>query len=421
MRWIGRQQSVRFGGRPARRHDRPARLPVWPLLLALCALIGVIGAVASGAFFTGDFQAPAETPSAPVTETAPWPVPRTASATNIGLAFESPPTASVATPQPAAVAPAPTVAPPLPQSARLVGLRHEYQGWNNCAPTSLGMVLSYFDRAEAQHEIAPFLKPDPNDKNVSPHEIAAYAQSIGLRAHVGVAGDLALLKRLLAAGLPVIVEFWFEPDPDDGMGHYRVLSGYDEQAGAFYAYDSYVGPNVTMAYADLDAVWQVFNRAYVVVYPPESQTAVDTILTESYGGAPMWERALRIAQEEIARDQNDAFAWFNLGSSALRLGDTQQAVHAFDWARQLGLPWRMFWYQFSPFEAYWAQGRYQDVIALAEANLAIVSVEEWHYWRGRAREALGDAEGARSDYQAAVALNANFTAAKEALAESNAA
>ena len=376
MRWIGRQESVRFGGRPARRRDQPAPLPVWPLLLALCALIGVMGAVASGAFFTGDFQAPAETPSAPVTETAPRPVPRTASATDIGLAVESPPTASVATPQPAAVAPAPTPAPPLPQSARLVGLRHEYQGWNNCAPTSLGMVLSYFDRAEAQHEIAPFLKPDPNDKNVSPHEIAAYAHSIGLRARVGVAGDLALLKRLLAAGLPVIVEFWFEPDPDDGMGHYRVLSGYDEQAGAFYAHDSYVGPNVTMAYAELDAVWQVFNRAYVVVYPPESQTAVDAILTESYGGAPMWERALRIAQEEIALDQNDAFAWFNLGSSALRLGDTQQAVHAFDWARQLGLPWRMFWYQFSPFEAYWAQGRYQDVIALAEANLAIVSVEE---------------------------------------------
>ena len=421
MRWIGRQESVRFGGRPARRHDRPARLPVWALVAALCVLVGVCGAVANGAFVTRDFPTDAETPGPPRAETAPRSVPRTASAADIGLADYPPPTASAATPRPAAVAPAPTAAPPLPQSARLVGLRHEYQGWNNCAPTSLGMVLSYFDRAQAQHEIAPFLKPDPNDKNVSPHEVAAYAQRIGLRAHAGVAGDLALLKRLLSAGLPVIVEFWFEPEPDDGIGHYRVLSGYDERAGAFHAHDSYVGPDVTMAYAELDAVWRVFNRAYVVVYPPERQAAVDAILTESHGGAAMWERARRIAQEEIARDQNDAFAWFNLGSSALRLGDTGQAAHAFDWARQLGLPWRMLWYQFGPFEAYWAQGRHQDVIALAEANLAIVSVEEWHYWRGRAREALGDAEGARSDYQAAVALNANFTAAREALAESKAA
>ncbi len=285
----------------------------------------------------------------------------------------------------------------------------------------MGMVLSYFARPEAQDEIAPFLKPDPNDKNVSPPELAAYAQSIGFQAHVGVGGDLTLLKRLLAAGFPVIVEFWFEPEPDDGMGHYRVLVGYDEQAGAFHAHDSYVGPNLTIAYAELDAVWRVFNRAYVVVYPPEEQAAADKILNTTHSGTPMWERALRIAQQELAQDREDAFAWFNFGTSALNLGNTNQAAAAFDRARQIGLPWRMLWYQFGPFEAYWAEGRHQDAIALAEANLQVVAVEEWHYWRGRAREALGDVAGARSDYRAAVALNANFTAAKEALAESNAA
>ena len=81
------------------------------------------------------------------------------------------------------------------------------------------MVLSYYDRTESQAEIAPKLKPDPNDKNVSPHEIAAYAEAIGFQAHVGVGGDLNLVMQLLAAGYPVIAEIWFEPEPNDGMGH----------------------------------------------------------------------------------------------------------------------------------------------------------------------------------------------------------
>lgn len=394
-----------------RRRRQPSRWPVWALLAVLSVFIGAFAFAASGALFTVAVQPDTATDAEP---------PRAVPSPSAPQSVSSAPATPAAAPSPTASAPTPTP-PPLPQSTLLSGLRHEYQGWNNCAPTTMGMVLSYFARPEAQYEIASFLKPDPNDKNVSPSELAAYARSIGFQAHVGVAGDLDLLKRLLAAGLPVIVEFWFEPEPDDGMGHYRVLVGYDEEAGAFHAHDSYVGPNLTLAYADLDAVWQVFNRTYVVVYPPERRAAVAAVLTESHSGAPMWERALRSAQEEIARDQNNAFAWFNLGTSALRLGDTNQAAQAFDWARQLGLPWRMLWYQFGPFEAYWAEGRHQDVIALAEANLQMVAVEEWHYWRGRARESLGDVEGARSDYQAAVALNANFTAAREALAESNAA
>ena len=418
MREPDRPVRVTVIPRP-RRRTPPSRLTVWALLAVLSVFIGAFALAATGALFTAEVEpdtaADAEPPRAVVSP----PAPQSVSSAPATQAAAPSPTADAPTPQPTAV---PTPAPaPLPQSAFLTGFRHEYQGWNNCAPTTMGMVLSYFARPEAQDEIAPFLKPDPNDKNVSPPELAAYAQSIGFQAHVGVAGDLTLLKRLLAAGFPVIVEFWFEPEPDDGMGHYRVLVGYDEQAGAFHAHDSYVGPNLTVAYAELDAVWRVFNRAYVVVYPPEEQAAADKILNTTHSGTPMWERALRIAQQELAQDREDAFAWFNFGTSALNLGNTNQAAAAFDQARQLGLPWRMLWYQFGPFEAYWAEGRYHDVIALAEVNLQAVAVEEWHYWRGRAREALGDVAGARSDYRAAVALNANFTAAKEALAESNAA
>nr|WP_290669162.1 C39 family peptidase [Ardenticatena sp.] len=98
--------------------------------------------------------------------------------------------------------------PPLPAQVMLSGVRHEYQRWNNCGPVTIGMALSFFGRFDTQDQTAPTLKPNPDDKNVSPEELATYAKRIGFVAHVGVAGDIALLKRLLTAQFPIIIETW---------------------------------------------------------------------------------------------------------------------------------------------------------------------------------------------------------------------
>ena len=426
IRELDRPVSVKVIPRPPKRRARSFNLSFLGPLAVLSLFIGAFAAAATGSLPLPSFSEPNATAfDAANSQTTQQPeitLP-TVAPTNARLqdsqesALPSTALAADSRPQTASASASST----LPQYTLLQGLRHEYQWWNNCAPSTLGMVLSYYDRTEAQAEIAPILKPDPNDKNVSPPELAAFAETIGFHAHVGVGGDVDLLKRLLAAGFPVIVEFWLELESDDGMGHYRVLFGYDDRSQTFLAHDSYVGPNVTASYAGLDSAWQVFNRTYVVVYPETSRETVDSILTASNRGQEMWLRAFQTAQEELAQNENNAFAWFNLGTSALQLGDTQQAAQAFDWARRVGLPSRMLWYQFGPFEAYLAQGRYQDVITLAGANLENAAVEEWHYWRGRAREMTGDLAGARSDYSTAIELNANFAAAREALEQSQAA
>ena len=415
--------TVRLIPRPAPRRKKSSRLPLWALLVVLGVFAGAFAVSAKGGLLLPAFErsdAPRQSAIPQETQTRSAVLPPAAPTLSPAATSAQEQTAPAAEarviPEPAtATARAPVSVPP---SVLLTGLRHEYQGWNNCAPSSVGMVLSYYDRTEAQAEIAPILKPDPNDKNVSPHEIAAYAKAIGFQAHVGVGGDLNLVMQLLAAGYPVITEIWFEPEPNDGMGHYRVLFGYDNQSQILKAHDSYSGPNLTMTFSEFDGIWHVFNRTYIVIYPQEDQLAVDAILDGSTKGSQMWQLALRIAQEELSKDENNAFTWFNLGTSALNLGDTRQAAQAFDWARQLGLPWRMFWYQFGPFEAYLAQGRYQDVIALAEAGMGDTAIEEWYFWRGRAREMSGDREGARSDFETALELNANFLAARDALAKS---
>jgi len=303
----------------------------------------------------------------------------------------------------------------LPASATLTGLRHAYQTWNNCGPATISMALSAFGDAGDQAEAARFLKPDPDDKNVGPEELADYARRRGLAAVVRVNGTVDGLKVLLAQGFPVIVETWFIPDPGDEMGHYRVLTGYDDAAGEFTAMDSYAGPQIRLTYDELDELWRVFNRSYVVVYPRIRADEIGALLGPDVADEAMFAAAAERARAELAA-RPDAFGWFNLGSSLVGLGDLPAAAEAFDEARALGLPWRMLWYQFGPFEAYAAVGRWADVVALADANLANAeNLEESHYWLGRARKAAGDLEGARRSWERALELNPNYGRARAIL------
>ncbi len=419
--------SARSGGFNAgpRRQARPFRRRAWPLVVILVG--GLLAAVwrAEGSQSTAPpSRAVAFEPGSPGGETAaappvapteaprsPTPAPPTTTPLPTPTPDPTPTLEPTPTFTPTPLPPTPT---PLPPHVLLEGIRHEYQGWNNCGPVTIGMALNFYGRQETQEVIAPILKPNPDDKNVSPEEMAAYAESLGFEVHVGVAGTLELLKALLAAGYPVIAETWLEPEPDNGMGHYRLLIGYDEQERAFIAHDSLYGPFITLPYDEFDRLWQVFNRTYVVVYPPERREPVETILGFRLDEARLWAHALDVARAEVEAEPDNAFAWFNLGSSLLRTGNAADAAQAFDRARAIGWPWRMLWYQFGPMEAYFAVGRYEDVIALTTANLEQADVlEESYYWRGRARAALGDVEGAHADYRRALELNPNSPLAPE--------
>lgn len=333
------------------------------------------------------------------------------------------PTASPTT-EPTAI---PMPIPTLPSNVMLTGLRSERQGWNNCGPTTLAMALSYWGHSETQDNVAPVLKPDPEDKNVSPWEMEAYVRSLGLGAIVRAGGDLDRLKALLNAGFPVIVETWYVRDARDQLGHYRLLIGYDDVAQQFITYDSLHGPDIPIGYQELDELWRVFNRVYLVVYALERGEALAAVLGDDVNDAAMYERALATALVEAENPPASCvayaactdwvtFSWFSAGSSLTSLGRHAEAAIAYDKARQLGLPFRMLWYQFGPYESYYAVGRYEDVIALADATLATANnLEESYYWRGMARLARGEIAGARSDFGAALHYHPNWPPAAVAL------
>jgi tetratricopeptide (TPR) repeat protein len=330
------------------------------------------------------------------------------------------------TPTPTMPPPTATLAPPVLPANQLTGLAHYWQTWNNCGPATLAMNLSYFGVEHGQDTVASTLRPYRDDKNVNPWEMAEYARSQGLRSIARVNGDAGRLRALVDAGVPVLIETWYEPEPNDGMGHYRLIVGYDDPAGEWVVYDSYDShgikkdqpyAGIRLPYDGLDRLWAVFNRAYVVTYDDARAAAVEAIIGGDLDDTAMWQRSLAAAESAAQANPQDPFAWFNLGSSLVALGDHPRAAQAFDQARNIKLPWRMLWYQFAPFRAYFEVGRYDEVIALADATLAQAkSVEELFFWRGRALQAKGDVEGARAAWQAALEFNPHYAEASAALA-----
>jgi len=320
----------------------------------------------------------------------------------------------------------------VPTTATLTGLRHEWQTWNNCGPATLATYLSYYGNAPGQAQIGGVLRRSEDDKNVSPEELHDYAVERGMRAILRVNGSSDMLRTLVSNGYPVLIETWLEEHPNDGMGHYRLVTGYDDARQAWILYDSYVSTNLVDAggkdgvgayagiwsdYAQTEEWWKVFNRTWLLVYPPEDEARIQALLDTKYA-EDQWQGAEDRARADLAMNDNDAFAWFNLGSSLWNQGRAEEAALAFDQARTIGLPWRMLWYQFSIFPTYLAVGRAGDALALADATLVnTTSIEEIHYWRGEALQAQGNPDAARAAYQQALALYPDYTAAQSALAQ----
>ncbi len=366
---------------------------------------------------------PAVSPTSSSTATQPPPTAERPAPTDTRMVASATQTPAP-TPTPT-VEPSPTPTPPV--MLELAGLRHEHQGWNNCGPATASMLLSYWGCEQTQYDAAPVLKPDPDDKNVSPWEIESYVRDQGYEAITRVNGDLEMLKAMLQAGFPVMVETWYVRDARDQLGHYRLVVGYDDGVREFITYDSLHGPDVTIGYRELDELWRVFNRLYTVIYTPETWEKLASIIGPDLDDAAMYERALEVARNEAVALPGDCvayadcsdwvtFSWFNVGSSLTALGRHQDASAAYDKSRQLGLHFRMLWYQFGPYESYYETGRFEDVITLADVTLNTAgNLEESYYWRGRARMALGNVDGARSDFRSALRHHDDWEPALEAL------
>jgi len=346
----------------------------------------------------------------------PTAIPNTPKPTSIAhpTSTSTPTSQVIATPIP----PTPTLAPP-PTQAFLTSPPYEKQTANNCGPAALSMMLHMLGWTGSQKDISDVIKPVNGDRNVNPEELAYWVRNYAgwLRIEYRVGGNIETLKRLLALAHPVIVEAttslnpedtgW--PDDDLWAAHYLLLTGYDDATQTFTAQDTYRGPDKKISYEQLESEWKPFNYLYMVVYLPEQESEIKNLLASNWDPDLNRQNALAASQAATVKDPADAFAWFNLGSNLVYFERYDEANAAYDRARELGLPQRMFRYQFGPFIANFQANRTDDLLALTDYALqrTEMSEEAW-LWHGWALYRKGDLNGAVKDWRKALSVHPGY-------------
>ncbi len=309
--------------------------------------------------------------------------------------------------------------PPLPAQAAMTSPPYEKQTANNCGPATLSMALHMYGWEGKQSDISDLIKPISGDRNVNPEELRYFVrtQAGWLNMEYRVGGNIELLKRLIASNYPVMIESVTALNPADALGptddlwaaHYILLTGYDDAAQEFTIQDSYHGPDLKVSYAKLEEEWRPFNNLYIVMYFPQFEEEMKTLLASDWDPNLNRQNALTSSQAATATNSADGFSWFNYGSNLVYFERYEEAALAYDKARELGLPLRMFRYQFGPFLAYFHSGRNDDLLVLTDYARGVTEMsEETWLWYGYGLYRQGDNAGALKAWNKADSINPNF-------------
>lgn len=321
----------------------------------------------------------------------------------------------------------------LPAQASLPAPQYEKEDINNCGPATLTMALRMYGWKGNQFDISNVIKPQRYDRNVNPDELVYWVRNYAgwLRAEYRVNGNITLLKEILAAGYPVIIEetFTFDapqwPNDDLWAAHYVLLTGYDDSTATFTVQDAFHGPNLSISYDQLEKVWEPFNHLYLVFYLPNQENQVSDLLGSDWDTNVNRQKALNATQGLTVSNPNDKFAWFNYGTNLVYFDQYEEANQAYDTARRLSLPQRMFRYQFGPFLADLNTNRLDDLLKITQDTLdqayasgvdgtGKYSEEAW-LWNGYALFRRGDIQGAAKAWNSALYVHPNYCDAEYAI------
>jgi hypothetical protein len=314
---------------------------------------------------------------------------------------------------------------PLPEFVRIDGFTHIWQQFNNCAPTVVTMALTYYGGPADTNPATRYLRPNEGrDVSVDIADMVAFVNDEfqGVRSVWRAGGNWTTIRRLVAAGFPVIIETGLtvnDPRPS-WAGHNRLVIGYD--GDDILTLDSFLGSGNGEGYrieqSVIDELWRQQNRNYMVLYAAAREPEVIYIMGQNWSSQASVEASHRVALAEMAANPSNVFAQHNLGESFVALGDYQAAAEAFDAALDIGIPFRLFWYHFGIFEAYYNVGRYNEVVDMARRSLDSMSgngAEELYYWLGMGYAGRGQLNLAKEQLERAIAFKPDYQPAITAL------
>ena len=323
--------------------------------------------------------------------------------------------------KPLAISPVPSPTLPLvPNSKIMITDYHIFQTFNNCGPAALSMTLRFYginvNQAELGNAFRPYQVPggDNDDKSVTLEELAEKSKEYGFIPYHRPMGNPEIVKQFIANDMPVITRTLTKPDED--IGHYRIIKGYDETRGIFIQDDSLQNKNLEYIYADFNEIWKKFNYEYLVLVPQEKVVIAEQILGENKDAKTVWQNAVENAGNELLQKPNDIYARFNLSVAFYNAGDYQKSIEEFE-KIESRLPFRTLWYQIEPIVAYYELGNYNRVFQITDRVLNNYNraFSELYILRGKIYQSAGETELARQEFEKAVFYNSNLKEAKDLL------
>jgi hypothetical protein len=197
--------------------------------------------------------------------------------------------------------------------------------------------------------------------------------------------------------------------------HYFLITGYDDASQTFHGQDTFHGPDQSVSYAHLDEQWKIFNRVYILVYPPSQEETVKSILGDHWDVKVNREHALEVAQAETEATPRMpmpgltwAPTWFT--SSVIQMPPMPTTRRA-TWLTpaHAALPVRAIFRLFP----YLPHRRPPGTDRLRSPEDA--EFRRGLLWRGWGRYRSGDKGGAIEDFNAALEANHFYTDAQYAL------
>lgn len=289
---------------------------------------------------------------------------------------------------------------------------HIFQTFNNCGPAALSMTFSYFGIQKSQEDLGRDLRPyqnlqgDNDDKSVTLEELAQKAEEYGLVPFHRPNGNIELIKHFITYDVPVVARTWTKPNED--IGHYRVVKGYDENSKEIIQDDSLQNKNLRFSYQDFNILWQKFNFEYLVLVPQDKIEIAKVILGENKDPKIAWKKAAENAEQKLLANPQDVQARFNLSVALYNTGNYQRSIEEYEKIEN-SLPFRTLWYQIEPVLAYKEIKNYDRVFEITDRvlNTGNRAFSELYQVRAEIYLAQGVQDKARAELEKAVFYNQN--------------
>src|SRR3989338_2604435 len=160
-----------------------------------------------------------------------------------------------------------------PEQKVIISNYHVFQTFNNCGPAAFSMALSFYGIHKSQEELGRQLRPyqnpqgDNDDKSVTLEELSRASEEYGFIPFHRPNGSIELIKYFITYDIPIIARTWTKPNED--IGHYRVVKGYDDLSQEIIQDDSLQDKNLRFTYDTFNLLWEKFNYEYLILVPKD--------------------------------------------------------------------------------------------------------------------------------------------------------